>query len=50
VRALPRNLPLSLEIPRTELAKTVPAAERARRAMAGMEELLARLAEVDATT
>jgi sugar phosphate isomerase/epimerase len=49
VRALPRDLPLSLEIPRTELAKTVSAEERARRAMAGMQALLERLAAVDAT-
>ena len=45
LRALPRDLPLSLEVPRTELAKTVPAAQRARRAMAGLQQLLDRLDE-----
>jgi sugar phosphate isomerase/epimerase len=49
MRALPRDLPLSLEIPRTELAKTVPAAERARRALAGLKKLLDKLAEIDKT-
>jgi sugar phosphate isomerase/epimerase len=48
LRALPRDLPLSLEIPRTELAKSVPAAERARRALAGLTTLLDKLAEADA--
>ena len=47
VKALPRDLPLSLEIPRTELAKTVPAAERARRALAGLQALLDQLAALD---
>jgi len=47
VRALPRDLPLSLEVPKQALAKTVDAAERVRRARVGLEALLARLAEVD---
>ena len=47
LKALPRDLPLSLEIPRTELAKTVPAAERARRALAGLQALLEQLAALD---
>jgi len=47
VKALPRDLPLSLEVPRTELAKTMPAAERARRGLAGMQTLLQRLAAID---
>jgi sugar phosphate isomerase/epimerase len=47
LQALPRDLPLSLEIPRIELAKTVPAAERARRALAGLQALLKQLSELD---
>lgn len=43
VRALPADLPLSLEIPTQELAKTVNAVERARRALAATHRLLDRL-------
>jgi sugar phosphate isomerase/epimerase len=46
VRALPTGLPLSLEIPTLELAKTVPALERAKRALAGARRVL-ELAAVD---
>ncbi|MFO1322892.1 MAG: TIM barrel protein [Burkholderiales bacterium] len=41
--ALPRDLPVSLEIPMERLAKTVPALERARRALAATRLLLDRL-------
>ena len=40
LRALPSDLPLSLEIPMEELAKTVGAVERARRALAATRNLL----------
>ena len=42
VGALPPGIPLSLEVPTAELAKTVPALERARRAIAGARRVLAR--------
>jgi sugar phosphate isomerase/epimerase len=42
VRALPSDLPISLEIPTVELAKTVGPLERARRAVARTRELLAK--------
>ena len=45
LRALPRDLPLSLEIPMQELARTVPAVERAKRMRAKALALLATLAE-----
>jgi sugar phosphate isomerase/epimerase len=41
--ALPRDLPISLEVPMTALAATVPAVERARRARAATEQLLGAL-------
>lgn len=41
LRALPPDLPLSLEIPMETLAKTVGAVERARRALAATRRLLA---------
>jgi sugar phosphate isomerase/epimerase len=41
--ALPRDLPVSVEIPMERLAKTVPAVERARRALAATRRLLAAL-------
>ncbi len=44
LRALPPDIPLSLEIPTLALAKTVPAVERARRALAATRALLAALA------
>jgi sugar phosphate isomerase/epimerase len=43
VGALPPGIPLSLEVPTAELAKTVPALERARRAIAGARGVLARV-------
>jgi sugar phosphate isomerase/epimerase len=45
LRALPRDLPLSLEIPTLTLAKTVAATERARRALAATKRVLAQLEE-----
>ena len=41
-RAMPPDLPVSLEIPRQELARTVGAEERARRAMESAKAVLAR--------
>ncbi|MFO1413229.1 MAG: sugar phosphate isomerase/epimerase [Burkholderiales bacterium] len=41
--ALPRDLPVSIEIPMETLARTVPAVERARRALAATRALLAKL-------
>jgi len=43
LRALPRDLPMGLEIPMTELARTVPAVERARRVLAATRALLLEL-------
>lgn len=43
LRALPATAPLSLEIPMATLARTVPALERARRALAATRGLLQRL-------
>ena len=43
LRAVPRDLPLSLEIPTLTLAKTVDATERARRALAATKRVLAQL-------
>ncbi|CAG0954005.1 Inosose isomerase [Burkholderiales bacterium] len=48
VRALPADLPLSLEVPTLELAKSVGALDRARRALCGARAVLARAAERDA--
>jgi sugar phosphate isomerase/epimerase len=47
LRAVPRELPLSLEVPTHTLAKTVSATERARRALAATKRVLAQL---DAST
>lgn len=47
LRALPAGLPLGLEIPMHELAKTVGAAERARRMLAATKTLLARFDGTD---
>ena len=41
LRALPPGIPLSLECPTNELAKTLPAAERAKRGRAAIDSLLA---------
>ena len=50
LRALPRDLPLSLEVPTLTLARTVGATERARRALAATKRVLAQLdAEPPAT-
>jgi sugar phosphate isomerase/epimerase len=49
VRALPRSIPLSLEVPTVELAKSVPALERARRALAGARRVLALAEALDAS-
>jgi sugar phosphate isomerase/epimerase len=43
LQALPPNIPLSLEIPMADLARTVPAVERARRMHAATLTLLSRL-------
>jgi sugar phosphate isomerase/epimerase len=43
LRAVPRDIPLSLEVPRLMLAKTVGATERARRALAATKRVLAQL-------
>jgi sugar phosphate isomerase/epimerase len=43
LRAVPADLPISLEIPMDELARTVPAIERARRMLAKTRVLLASL-------
>lgn len=43
LRAVPRDLPLSVEIPTVGLARSVGALERARRALAATRALLARL-------
>jgi sugar phosphate isomerase/epimerase len=48
LRAVPRGIPLSLEVPTHTLARTVGATERARRALAGTQALLARLDAIDA--
>ncbi len=48
LRAVPRTLPLSLEVPTQTLARTVAAPERASRALAATRTLLARLAALDA--
>jgi sugar phosphate isomerase/epimerase len=43
LRAVPRDTPLSLEVPTLTLAKTVGATERARRALAATKRVLAQL-------
>lgn len=43
LRALPHDIPLSIEVPTHTLARTVGADERARRAMAATRRVLARL-------
>ena len=43
LRAVPRALPLSIEAPTLTLAQSVPATERARRALAATRRVLARL-------
>jgi sugar phosphate isomerase/epimerase len=41
LRALPRDLPLSVEVPMTGLARSVGAVERARRALLATRRVLA---------
>jgi sugar phosphate isomerase/epimerase len=43
LRALPRDLPIGIEVPMTALARTVGAEERARRLLAATQALLRRL-------
>lgn len=43
LRAVPRDIPLSVEVPTLTLAKTVGATERARRALAATKRVLAQL-------
>lgn len=43
LKAMPAGLPISLEIPTHTLARTVPAVERARRALAATQRVLAQL-------
>ena len=43
LRALPRDLPIAVEVPMTSLARTVGAVERARRLLAATQALLRRL-------
>jgi len=40
LRAVPRDIPLSLEIPMQALSRTVPALERSRRMLAKTRRLL----------
>jgi sugar phosphate isomerase/epimerase len=49
VRALPRGIPLSLEVPTLQLAKSVAALDRARRALAGARRVLAQAEGGEAT-
>jgi sugar phosphate isomerase/epimerase len=49
LRALPRDIPIALEIPMTELARTVGALERARRVLAATRTLLHKLDEADSS-
>src|SRR5262249_55885070 len=43
LRAVPTDLPISLEVASAEMAKTVKAAERARRALAAAKAVVARI-------
>ncbi len=43
LRAVPRDIPISLEVPTLTLARTVNATERARRALAATQRVLAQL-------
>ncbi|KQP22778.1 sugar phosphate isomerase/epimerase [Pseudorhodoferax sp. Leaf267] len=43
LRAVPRDTPLSIEVPTQQLARTVGATERARRALAATQRVLAQL-------
>jgi len=47
LRALPRNIPISLEVPMAGLARTVGAVERARRLFAATKALLRRIEDED---
>lgn len=50
LRALPRDLPIALEVPMAGLARTVGAEERARRLLKATHDLLRRLADADGAT
>lgn len=50
LRAVPRDIPLSVEAPTHTLARTVGATERARRALAGTRRVLARLDDEPSAT
>jgi len=50
LRGLPRDLPISIEVPLTELARSVGAVERARRNLEATRALLRRLEEEDTKT
>jgi sugar phosphate isomerase/epimerase len=43
LRAVPRDIPLSVEVPTRTLARSVGATERARRALAATRRVLAQL-------
>ncbi|OGA16400.1 MAG: AP endonuclease [Betaproteobacteria bacterium RIFCSPLOWO2_12_FULL_63_13] len=47
LRALPRELPIALEVPMASLARTVGAEERARRLLEATRDLLRRLPDAD---
>ena len=47
LRALPRDLPIGIEVPMAALARTVGAVERARRLLAATQALLRRLEDED---
>jgi sugar phosphate isomerase/epimerase len=47
LRALPRDIPISVEVPTVKLAQTISAVERARRALVATKTLLAKLDELD---
>ena len=49
LRALPRDLPIAVEVPMTSLARTVGAVERARRLLAATQALLRRLEDEGGT-
>jgi hypothetical protein len=47
LRALPRDIPLSVEVPMQTLARTVPAIDRARRMLDKTRVLLQRAEAID---
>ena len=50
VGALPPGIPVSVEVPTVELAKSMPALERARRAIAGARAVLAQVGDAPGRT